>query len=199
MLIISVLSILLSLTGCKSVKSLFKDPDNGPLTMVPLESPTAEDGVMIRLEDLIRHEEEYRTTLEVEWINNTPYEANYGSSYVIERREGEDWVSCAMRDDPAFTAIAYILQAGQTRSEIYELTHFYDVSSPGTYRFRSHCYVYESPDSSVEQEVIAEFTVETVATSIEADYSGSPVDYCAQYVRTDGSPEKVVFPCVRIF
>ena len=66
MLIILVLSILLSLTGCKSVKSLFKDPDNGPLTMVPLESPTAEDGVMIRLVDLIWHEEEYRTTLEVE-------------------------------------------------------------------------------------------------------------------------------------
>ncbi len=44
MLIILVLSILLSLTGCKSVSSLFKDPDNGPLTMVPLESPTAEDG-----------------------------------------------------------------------------------------------------------------------------------------------------------
>ena len=198
MLIILVLSILLSLTGCKSAKSLFKDPDNGPLTMMPLESPTAEDGVMIRLVDLIWHEEVYRTTLEVEWINSTPYEANYGSSYVIERLEGDEWVSCAMRDDLAFTAIAYILQAGQTRSEIYELTHFYDVSSPGTYRFRSHCYVYESPDSSVEQEVIAEFTVETDTTSVEADYSGSPVQYCAQYVRTDGSPEKVVFPCVRI-
>ena len=199
MLIILTLSILLSITGCKSVKSLFKDPDNGPLTMVPMESPTTEDGITVRLVDLMWHEEEYRTTLEVEWINNTPYEANYGSSYVIERLEGDEWVSCAMRDDLAFTAIAYILQAGQTRSEIYELTHFYDVSSPGTYRFRSHCYVYESPDSSVEQEVIAEFTVETATISIEADYSGSPVDYCAQYVRTDGSPEKMVFPCVRIF
>ena len=191
-------AILLSLTGCKSVKSLFKDPDTGPLTMVPMESPTTEDEITVRLVDLIWHEEEYRTTLEVEWINNTPYEANYGSSYVIERLEGDEWVSCAMRDDLAFTAIAYILQAGQTRSEIYELTHFYDVSSPGTYRFCSGCYVYESPDSSVEQKVIAEFTRETATTSIEADYSGSPVQYCAQYVRTDGFPENVVFPCVRI-
>ena len=95
------------------------------------------------------------------------------SVYVIERREGEEWISCAMRDDLVFTAIAYVLNAGQSRSEIYELTRCYDVSSPGTYRFRSHCYVYESPDSSVEQEVIAEFTVETASTSIEADYSGT--------------------------
>ena len=54
--IILALSLLLSITGCKSVSSLFKDPDNGPLTMVPLESPTAEDGVMIRLVDLIWHD-----------------------------------------------------------------------------------------------------------------------------------------------
>ena len=173
MLIILVLSILLSLTGCKWASSFLKDPDNGPLAMVPLEAPTAEDGIAIRLVDLIWQEDEYRTTLEVEWINNTPYVANYGSSYVIERREGEEWISCAMRDDLVFTAIAYVLNAGQSRSEIYELTRCYDVSSPGTYRFRSHCYVYESPDSSVEQEVIAEFTVETATTSIEADYSGT--------------------------
>ena len=114
----------LSLTACKSEGSLSKDPDTAPLSMVPIESPTTEDGITVRLVDLIWHEEEYRTTLEVEWINNTPYEANYGSSYVIERLEGDEWVSCAMRDDLAFTAIAYILQAGQTRSETYELTHF---------------------------------------------------------------------------
>ncbi len=197
-LIILSLTILLSLTGCKSVSSLFKDPDNGPLTMVPLESPTTEAGIMIRLVDLIWHEDEYRTTLEVEWVNNTPYEANYGSSYVIERREGEEWVSCAMRDDLVFTAIAYVLPGGQTRSEIYDLTRCYDVSSPGTYRFRSDYYVYESPKSSVEQEVIAEFTVETATVSLDSYYSGSPVEYCAQYVRTDGSPEKMIFPCVRI-
>jgi hypothetical protein len=100
-----------------------------------------------------------KPTLTVEWKNRSQYDAIYGSGYLIERLEGENWVGCAMRDDLIWTAIAYNLDAGTVRSETYPLTGTFDISSPGQYRFKSECYVYESAEQSTKCALVAEFTV----------------------------------------
>lgn len=76
-------------------------------------------------------------TLQVDWKNRTPHEATFGAAYTIERKEGEEWVSCQTVDDLVFIAIGYILSPGQTRREVYQVSTMFDVTKAGTYRFRA--------------------------------------------------------------
>ena len=156
-----VLAMLLSLAGCQLSTPQSQDPEHGPLTMTPGENYTDFENIEIRVESLDRHEEEGKTTLTVVWNNKSEFDAIYGSSYLIERLEGEEWVSCAMRDDLIFTAIAYNLDAGSVRNETYHLTNTFDVSSPGNYRFKTECYVYETAEESTKCRLVAEFSMDS--------------------------------------
>lgn len=150
---ICILAMLLTFVGCQS------SPNHRALTVTPGESYTDFENIEIRIVAPDVQEDIDKATLAVEWKNGSQYDAIYGSGYLIERLEGENWVSCAMRDDLIWTAIAYNLDAGTVRRETYPLTGTFDISSPGQYRFKSECYVYESAEQSTKCELVAEFTV----------------------------------------
>ena len=193
------LAMVLSLAGCEFSPTLLKkDPNTAPLTILPGQSYTDFENIEIRIDSLEWHEEVAKTTLTVVWKNGTEFDAIYGSSYLIERLDGEEWVSCAMREDLVSTAIAYSLEAGSTKTETYNLTKTFDVASPGKYRFKTECYVYESENRSTKCELTAEFFIEDAAPEENTNTSGVQVPFCARYVRTDGTGGGVLFPCVRI-
>ena len=200
-------ALLLSFAGCQNTESKPQTPGFAPLVMTPGVTHTDYDGMEIRIDSLNWQEEEKKTELVVAWNNQTGHDVIYGAGYVIERLEGENWVSCLMRDDVSFIAIAYEIKPGQSRKESYNLTDIYDVSSPGTYRFRTNCHVY-AHDTGIECELIAQFTVVNgtapektvkISTGVDATaYSVTQVQFCAQHIRTNGGGEIVEFPGVQI-
>lgn len=75
----------------------------------------------------------------------------------------------------------------------------FDVSSPGTYRFKTDCYVPDKAEQSTKRELIAEFTVGNTDDAGAGKVAGTEVEWAAQYIRTNGGYEaKVIYPCVRI-
>ncbi len=100
------------------------------------------------------------TQLDVLWRNKTPYDVIYGESYVIERLEGNQWVRCETENgNIVFRDIGYELKAGEKISKTYTASNLFDISLPGTYRFRTSCHVYINADVSIPCELTAEFTV----------------------------------------
>ena len=192
-------TMLLGLAGCKSSTPQSVAPDFEQLPMTPGQTHSDYSGIEVRIDSLNWQQEDGKTTLTVTWNNNTDLDAVYGAAYTIERLDGEEWVSCAIQDDLAFIAIAYELKAGRTVKESYNLTATYDVSSPGTYRFKTDCYVHENATTSTKCELIAEFTIGRIKCREESKVTGTEVAWCAQYVRTNGGYEaQVLYPCVRI-
>ena len=145
--------VMLGLTGCR------QDANSPVITPGPTQ--TGSQGLTVSIDRLNPEE----GTLLVKWRNDTPYEAFYGSSFTIERLEGEEWVSCLVREDLAFDLVAYELKAGQTLERSYRLTGNFDISAPGTYRFQTSCYLYDKGYYATDYTLTAEFTV--------ADPSGS--------------------------
>ena len=144
---------MLGLAGCR------QDANSPVITPGPTQ--TGSQGLTVSIDRLDPEE----GTLVVKWHNDTPYEAFYGSSFTIERLEGEEWVSCLIREDLAFDLVAYELKAGQTLERSYRLTGNFDISAPGTYRFQTSCYLYDKGYYATDYTLTAEFTV--------ADPSGS--------------------------
>ena len=195
LLISLVCIILFGLVGCKEKASKAKVTNTAPLSMLPGGTNTDYPGVEIQLDSIDWHETKYETTLRVIWSNNTPYEVVYGEAYTIERLDGAAWVSCSMQDELFFNDIAYILNANAQQSHTYVLTHMYDVVSPGRYRFKTDCYVHEDPEQSSKCQLTAEFSIHNTESGSEAL---TPVNWRAQYVRTNGSSDGVLYPGVRI-
>ena len=84
------------------------------------------------------------------------------------------------------------------KNETYNLTDLFDVSSPGTYRFKTDCYVPDKAEKSTKCELVAEFTVGNVDDAGAGKVAGTEVEWAAQYVRTNGYSEGVLYPSVRI-
>ena len=116
--------LLLGMTGCRSGKSNSAYSDF--------------DGISVRVKRVVENEETIKVV--ILWENETEYDAIYGSSYDIERLENGQWVSCA-KQTLMFDTIGYGLNAGSKQSETYNLTELFDVSTPGSYRFQTECYV----------------------------------------------------------
>ena len=146
--------LLFSMAGCQSPAPV---EEKGPLIMVAGDPGYVHDKVHVYAERLDWSDE--KIGLQVTWTNSTDYDAIFGASYVIERLEGEEWVSCAVSDNMSFIDLAYELSAGQVRRETYVLTGRYDISSLGTYRFRSECYIHSDTGESATQEVISRFYI----------------------------------------
>ena len=193
-------ALLLGLVGCKgSSPGLDDDPNIAPLVAAPGKSTSSYDGIEIQVDSLTWNKEEKKSTLVVVWNNRTEYEVTYGASFSIERLDGDKWVSCAIPEDPVFNLMAYLLPAGRITNEYYTLTDMFDVSSPGTYRFKTDCYVPDKAEQSTKRELIAEFTVGNTDDAGAGKVAGTEVEWAAQYIRTNGGYEaKVIYPCVRI-
>ena len=194
-----VCTILLGLVGCNSTNPKLQDPSYTPLDMTPGETHTSYEGVEIQIDSLNWHEGNLKSSLVVAWNNETKYEVTYGASFEIERLDGEEWVSCAIPDDLVFIAIGYLLPAGKMKNETYTLTDMFDVTSPGTYRFKTDCYVSDNAEQGTKCELTAEFTLGNVKCPDDSKVTGTEVQWAAQYIRTNGGYEaKVIYPCVRI-
>lgn len=194
-----VCTILLALVGCNSSNPKLQDPSFVPLTMTPGETHTSYEGVDIQIDSLNWHEGNLKSSLVVAWNNETKYEVTYGASFEIERLDGEEWVSCAIPDDLVFIAIGYLLPAGKMKNETYTLTDMFDVTSPGTYRFKTDCYVADNTEQGTKCELTAEFTLGNVKCPDDSKVTGTEIQWAAQYIRTNGGYEaKVIYPCVRI-
>ena len=191
-------ALLLCLVGCQESNPKLNDPSFAPLKMTPGAATSSYDGIEIQIDSLNWHKDEKKTTLVVAWKNQTKYEVTYGASFAIERLDGDKWVNCAIPDDPTFIAIGYLLSAGKLKNETYNLTDLFDVSSPGTYRFKTDCYVPDKAEKSTKCELVAEFTVGNVDDAGAGKVAGTEVEWVAQYVRTNGYSESVLYPSVRI-
>lgn len=114
-------------------------------------------GVEIRVAQVYTGED--KTKLEVIWSNHTSYEVVYGEPYAIQRLDGNEWVSCSKNALTAFFTVGYALKAGKEISKTYTISELFDVSQPGTYRFKSSCSVYAEGNTSQDCTLWAEFTI----------------------------------------
>lgn len=185
-------AMLLSLTACRVPLPNLVQPETA---LAPGSVHSGYDGISIRITGVSRQED--NLVLDVDWINETAYEAIFGESYTIERKEGDEWVSCQIPEELVFHLVAYVLSPGQIREERYTLTNLFDISRPGTYRFRSDVSVNTGAADYEDFDVWEEFTL-TESTAAGEDTLPEPIDYGVQYIRTDGYQEGAQFPQVAI-
>lgn len=74
------------------------------------------------------------TVFNLVWHNETNETVMYGESYIIERKEGNDWVNTAS-EELYFTLIGLLLHPNSTENKSYSTQRF-DISQSGTYRLR---------------------------------------------------------------
>lgn len=186
---------LLSMTACKpsDTGAAKMDPDEMGMEMGQTYSDY--EGVSVQISNASWDENGF--VLKVDWINKTSYEGIFGASYIIERKEGEERVSCQTVDDLVFIALAYELAPRQTREETYDVSKMFDVSKAGTYRFRSDISIGEATDNSNKRTVWAEFTLSDDIDESQFNTQES-VNYGVQYIRTDGYQDGAAFPRVEI-
>ena len=190
---------MIGLAGCQnSTPKYDDDPNITPLAMTPGGAASSYNGIEIHVDSLDWNKEENKTSLVVVWNNRTEYEVTYGASFEIERLDGEEWVSCAVPDDLVFNAIGYLLPAEELKNETYTLTGLFDVSSSGIYRFKTDCFVADNTGQSTKCELVANFSIGDVKDADDGKLVGTEVEWATQYIRTNGSPNGVYFPSIRI-
>lgn len=118
----------------------------------------------VTVEILSVEETDGKTSLRVLWKNKTEKEMIYGSSFFVDSWQGDHWQSCQVNEDLVFTAIAYFLQPGEEREESYTLTGVYALPEEGTCRFRTECFVYETPEESLHCELWSTFDLKEGGT-----------------------------------
>lgn len=159
------------------------------------EEHTDIDGVTIEIKELTV--EDGKVVLKTKWKNDTVYKVVYGASYTIEREEDGEWVSTQTADDPVFISIAYELRAKSSQDKDYTLSNSFDISTPGKYRIRSDCHVYNKGmgGESTKCELWTEFTVSEIM-HLDAGEKTEQTDipFEAQYIRTNGYHEDVEYP-----
>ena len=189
---ILITALLLSFAGCKP-------SSDGNVNADPLansEVHTDFPGVETRIAQV--HTEDGKTKLKVIWSNNTDYEVMYGEPYAIQCLDGNEWVSCSKDETTAFITVGYALNAGKEISKTYTISDLFDVSQPGTYRFKSSCSVSVVGKGWQDCEVWADFTLGNVKCPDDSKETMTEVDWAAQYIRTNGYQDGAKFPRVAV-
>ncbi len=180
LLYLIILSLLLSFVGCAPAysssptdpKVLDKTHTDVPGMTIEIDKISAENG-------LVR--------LDVIWSNQTEDTVVYGEVHSIDRLEGDEWVSCAMRENTAFTTVAYMLNPGSEIKRGYTISYLFDVSAPGTYRFKTNCTV-----GKQSCELWAEFSI----AQPQIPDGSTPISFIAKPVRTNGYSDSIKYPAV---
>lgn len=169
-----ILALLLTAAGCSPSHS-GENPELKSSGDVYTDVP----GVEVRIKEM--HVENENTVLTVVWSNQTDYSILYGEPYTVERLINGQWVNTSKYvEGAAFTSIGYMLHAGQEQTKGYTVSWIFDVSAPGTYRFKTSCSV-EIPEMERKECTLwAVFTVGDGRQTMDA------VQYRAQYIRTNG-------------
>ena len=189
---ILITALLFSFVGCKP-------SSDGNANADPLahgEVHTDFPGVEIRIAQV--YTEEGKNKLKVIWSNNTDYEVMYGEPYAIQRLDGNEWVSCSKDEMTAFTTVGYALKAGKEISKTYSISDLFDVSQPGTYRFKSNCSVSVNGKGWQDCALWADFTLGNVKCPDDSKETMTEVEWAAQYIRTNGYQDGAKFPRVEI-
>lgn len=102
-----------------------------------------------------------KTTLVINWENNTEHSITYTDAYQIERLENGQWVCCAPQDPTSSLTIAnaHELSANELDAYGYILSETCDISKPGTYRFLTTCTINAGEEKTVCS-LWAEFIIE---------------------------------------
>lgn len=99
-------------------------------------------------------------SLRVLWKNATEHDVIFGSAFFIEEQQGQQWSLCSVNENVCFTAIAYGLEPGQEREEVYNLSGVYELPEKGTCRFRAECFVYSTPEERERCELWTTFAID---------------------------------------
>ena len=149
-----------ALVGCDNTQPEYEEPNFTEFTekqTIVGNNYSDFDGISIQASGIYIYPD--KTTIFINWENDTEYSVIYGEQYSIERFENDQWVSCLINNND-LTDIDHELRAKELDSKAYTLTEMYDVSKPGTYRFLSTCSVNIGEGKSTECSVWAEFILE---------------------------------------
>ncbi len=188
---------LFSLAACQEVQDPKKAENGVPVEYAtPGTIGTEFEGVNIEVVGI--EVVDGKTTLKTKWVNDTSHRVVYGNSYNISRSENGEWMGCEVRDNLAFEEIAYELKANTANSKTYNLTGYYDISAPGTYRITSNFRIYENgaDGDGAPYSLWAEFTV-LDPEETNNDDGRVELEFEAQYIRTNGEHNGVEHVVVR--
>ena len=147
----------LGLVGCNNSQPEYEEPNFTEKQTIMGNNYSDFDGISIQASGMYIYPD--KTTIVINWRNDTEYSAIYGEQYSIERLENDQWVNCLI-DNNDLTDIDYELRAKELDSKEYILTDTDEVIKPGTYRFLSTCSVNTGEGKSAECSVWAEFILE---------------------------------------
>ena len=140
--------LLLSLTACKD-----KTP---PLAVEAGDVYTNYSAVHIAKVTPVAEDGQIALTLQIQ--NDSEYLVTYGESFQILRQEGDGWVDLELPEGYGFMEIAHLLEAGKTAEQTYDVTFYYGVDGPGTYRLKTQGHA-DEPEKSIRFQLWADFTV----------------------------------------
>ena len=102
------------------------------------------------------------TVFNLIWHNTTKEEITYGESYIIERKEGNDWINTAS-EELYFTTIGLLLRPNSIENKSYSTQRF-DISQSGTYRLRV-TFLVDEGEGYKEYNTWIEFKVGSIPTT----------------------------------
>ena len=151
------LACVMGLVGCNNTQPEYEEPNFTEKQAIVGNTYSDFDGISIQASGIYIYPD--KTTIVINWRNDTEYSAIYGEQYSIERLENDQWVSY-LTDNNDLTDIDHELCTKELDSKEYVLSDTDEVIKPGTYRFLSTCSVKTSEEQSTECSVWVEFTIE---------------------------------------
>lgn len=149
--------LVVSIAGCKGAQPTLAEPNSTEVPVISGIDGTDHAGVAATVSGIYLYDK--KTVILTVWQNYTDHAVHYTAAYTIERSENGQWVSCAKTQELSFIEIAYVLEPGRVENRGYDLTQYYDISAPGTYRFSADYHIQGNAGSGEKGSLWAEFTV----------------------------------------